>query len=115
MAKPEEKKPLALREKKFKGYTAKEFKNISDEELQRILPASIRRRMKRGLGRNLEHILKKCEKIEKAGLKGEKVIRTHCRNAFVLPKMLGHTFGVYNGIEFLEFSADIDKIGCYFG
>ena len=41
------------------------------------------------------------------------VIKTHCRDMIVLPNMVGYTFGIYNGQEFVEVTIQPEMIGCY--
>lgn len=42
-----------------------------------------------------DHILKKIEKLNSKGKKG--VIKTWSRSSMIVPPMIGHTIGVYNG------------------
>jgi len=42
-----------------------------------------------------DHILKKIEKFNSKGKKG--VIKTWSRSSMIVPPMIGHTIGVYNG------------------
>lgn len=46
-----------------------------------------------------DHLLKKVEKLNSQGQK--KVITTWSRSSTILPMMIGHTFAVYNGREFI--------------
>ena len=56
-------------------------------------------------------------KLNKEGSKDGRpvVIRTHCRDMIVLPEMVGTTFGIYNGQNFVEVTIEPEMIGCYFG
>ena len=55
-----------------------------------------------------ERLLKKIEgkKPEQAGL-----IKTWARDSQISPEMLGHTFGVHNGKDFIEVKVSEDMIG----
>ena len=44
-----------------------------------------------------EHLMKKIEKLNETGQK--QVIKTWSRSSVVMPPMIGHTIGVYNGRE----------------
>lgn len=43
------------------------------------------------------------------------VIKTWARNSEVSPEMVGYTFGVYNGKEFIEVKISEDMIGHHLG
>ena len=53
-------------------------------------------------------------KLQKQDKKGGKpvVVRTHCRDMIVIPEMVGTTFGIYNGRDFVEvtFTPDVDVV-----
>ncbi|TSC74781.1 MAG: small subunit ribosomal protein S19 [Parcubacteria group bacterium Gr01-1014_30] len=49
------------------------------------------------------------EKIKKAR-QGE-IIKTWARSATITPEMIGYTFGVHNGKEFLQVKATEDMVG----
>ena len=42
-----------------------------------------------------------------------KVIKTHLRNAIIMPAMVGGVVGIYNGKEFKEVEIKFDMIGRY--
>ncbi len=43
------------------------------------------------------------------------VIKTWARNSEISPEMVGYTFGVYNGKEFVEVKVSEDMIGHHLG
>jgi small subunit ribosomal protein S19 len=43
------------------------------------------------------------------------VIKTHVRDMIILPVMVGLTFAVYNGKEYVSFTVSPDMIGHYLG
>ena len=55
--------------------------------------------------------------MKKEGTKGGKplVVKTHCRDMVVIPEMVGTTFGIYNGRDFVEVTITPEMIGHYFG
>ena len=83
----------------FKGKTLKEMQELNNDEFAKVLTARNRRTFKRGFDKPL---MKKVDKVlaEKAKGKEPKVIRTHKREAIILPKMVGLKFAVYNGHSF---------------
>lgn len=101
---------------KFRGYTLEELQAMSLEEVIELLPSRQRRSLKRGFLPRQEKVLAKMEKVDIENNNGRpEVIKTHCRDLIVLPNMVGYTFGIYNGREFVEVTIKPEMIGCYFG
>ena len=95
---------LARKIFKYRGYTIEELKEMSLEEFIELLPARQRRSLKRGFLPRQQSVLDKMRKLQKLDKKGGKpvVVRTHCRDMIVIPEMVGTTFGIYNGRDFVE-------------
>jgi small subunit ribosomal protein S19 len=107
---------LARKIFKFRGYTLEELQAMSLEEVIELLPSRQRRSLKRGFLPRQEKVLAKMEKVDIENNNGRpEVIKTHCRDMIVLPNMVGYTFGIYNGREFVEVTIKPEMIGCYFG
>ena len=101
---------------KYRGYTLEELQAMSLEEVIELLPSRQRRSLKRGFLPRQEKVLAKMEKVDIENNNGRpEVIKTHCRDMIVLPNMVGYTFGIYNGREFVEVTIKPEMIGCYFG
>lgn len=102
---------------KFRGYTLEELQEMSLDEVIELLPSRQRRSLKRGFLPTQEKVLEKIEKVKNTENKSGKpiVIKTHCRDMIVLPNMVGLTFGIYNGQDFVEVTIQPEMIGCYFG
>ena len=101
---------------KFRGYTLEELQEMSLDEVIELLPSRQRRSLKRGFLPRQEKVLAKMEKVDIENNDGRpEVIKTHCRDMIVLPNMVGYTFGIYNGKEFVEVTIKPEMIGCYFG
>ena len=102
---------------KFRGYTLEELQDMSLDEIADLLPSRQRRSLKRGFLPRQEKVLEKMEKVK--NIKNDSgrpiVIKTHCRDMIILPNMVGLTFGIYNGKEFVEVTIKPEMIGCYFG
>ena len=90
---------------------------MSLDEVIELLPSRQRRSLKRGFLPRQEKVLDKMEKVK--DMKNDSgrpiVIKTHCRDMIVLPNMVGYTFGIYNGQDFVEVTIQPEMIGCYFG
>ena len=102
---------------KYRGYTIEELKEMSLEEFIELLPARQRRSLKRGFLPRQQSVLDKMRKLQKQDKKGGKpvVVRTHCRDMIVIPEMVGTTFGIYDGQNFVEVTIAPEMIGHYFG
>ena len=98
---------------KYQGLTLEELQDLSLDELVEILPSRQRRSLKRGFLPRQQTVLDKFRKLKKheENKKGGKPIVP----IFVLPEMVGTTFGIYNGHEFKEVTFTPEMIGCYFG
>ncbi|MDR3223045.1 MAG: 30S ribosomal protein S19 [Methanobrevibacter sp.] len=102
---------------KYKGYELEELQKMSLEDLAKLLPARQRRSLKRGFLSRQQNVIDKMRKLNKNEKKDGKpvVIKTHCRDMIVLPEMIGTTFGIYNGKEFVQVTFTPEMIGSYFG
>ena len=102
---------------KYRGYTLEELQNMSLEDFIQLLPARQRRSLKWGFLPRQQIVLDKMRKLNEEGKKDGRpvVIRTHCRDMIVLPEMVGTTFGIYDGHNFVEVTIMPEMIGCYFG
>jgi small subunit ribosomal protein S19 len=56
-----------------------------------------------------DHLLKKVEAMNKAGLK--KPIKTWSRRSMVIPEFVGHTFLVHNGKDFISVFVTENMVG----
>jgi small subunit ribosomal protein S19 len=108
---------LARKIFKYRGYTIEELKEMSLDEFIELLPARQRRSLKRGFLPRQQIVLDKMRKLNKEGTKDGRpvVIRTHCRDMIVIPEMVGTTFGIYDGQNFVEVTIAPEMIGHYFG
>lgn len=102
---------------KYKGYTLEELQEMSLEEVMKLYPARQRRSLKRGFLPRQQKVLDKMRKLNKEGTKDGRpvVVRTHCRDMIVLPEMVGTTFAIYDGHNFVEVKITPEMLGHYFG
>ncbi|MCD6589812.1 30S ribosomal protein S19 [Candidatus Woesearchaeota archaeon] len=91
------------KEFRYRGYTLEELQKMSLEELAQIYPAKFRRHVKRGLTHEEKKVL---EKLRKKG-----VAKTHAREMFILPEMVGKVVMVHNGKEFVRVEIKPDMLG----
>jgi small subunit ribosomal protein S19 len=85
---------MAIKEFKWQGKTEEEIKLMDLKEFMAIIPARRRRSLKRGFTDAQKKLMVKIER-------GDKNIKTHCRNMIILPQMLGMTLRVYNGKDYV--------------
>jgi small subunit ribosomal protein S19 len=92
----------------YRGYTVAKLKKMKLEDLAQLMVARQRRKIKRAFRSEEEQLL---EEINA----GKEEIRTHRRDAIVLPIMVGKKIGVHNGrgFEFIEIKPEM--IGHYLG
>ena len=102
---------------KYKGYTLEELQEMSLEEVMKLYPARQRRSLKRGFLPRQQKVLDKMRKLNREGTKDGRpvVVRTHCRDMIVIPEMVGTTFGIYDGHNFVEVKIEPEMLGHYFG
>ena len=100
----------------YKGYTLKELHQLSMDDFIKILPSRQRRSLLRGLSDDKKKLIEKSRDAKNKNGGGEKIaIRTHCRDAIILPEMVGITVLVHNGKEFAPVEITAEKIGHVLG
>jgi len=94
----------------WKGITEEEIEKVSFEDFLKIVGSRERRTLLR-LKSNppLKKLMDKVKQIKEKNPK--KMIKTHVREAVILPQWYGLTFGVYNGKEYKRVEITIQKIG----
>ena len=113
------KRSRKLRRYTLRGKEIEELCTLKDDNLWELMRARVQRKMRRCGGIKGKY-LKLVEKVKasKLNLKpGErpKTIKTHLRNAIIVPEMFGGIVGCYSGKEFKEFEVKFDMIGRYVG
>lgn len=103
-----------VKEFTFKGKTLKELQELSNEEFAKLLKSRRRRTIMHGLDKPLAKRIEKALKEKQAG-KEPKAIRTHRRDAIIMPNFIGLKFAVYNGHEFIPMDAKEEMLGHAFG
>lgn len=107
---------MVKKEFAFHGKTLEELKSMNLEDFVKILPSRQRRSVIRMLaGKEDDERLKLYKKIKKELKKGEKTVKTHCREFVILPEMVGMTFSIHNGKEFKSIEIRDKMIGHVLG
>ncbi|MBN2121443.1 ribosomal protein S19 family protein [Candidatus Micrarchaeota archaeon] len=94
----------------FRGMDESSFEGMGMDEFLAHLTSRERRTLRR-LNQNprLKQLIETVRKVKKENPK--KMIKTHIREAVILPEWLGLTFGVYNGKEFKRVEITIKHLG----
>jgi small subunit ribosomal protein S19 len=90
----------------FRGKSAEELQALDAEQALPLLTSRARRAVKRGATR-YKKLLEKAKRSRTAGKK----IRTHLRDAVILPEMLGMMVAIHNGKEFIDVEIKPEMIG----
>ena len=98
------------REFTFRGKTLEELKALSLEEFARIASARARRSIRRGFNAETTTFFERM-----ASSPSEETVRTHCRDALVLPAHVGRKVAIHTGKEFKEVEIRPEMIGHYYG
>ena len=98
------------REFSYRGKSLEELKALSLEELAKVLGARARRSIRRGFNDETSRFLARMSSTP-----AEKTVRTHCRDALILPAHVGRKVAIHNGKEFKELEVRPEMIGHYYG
>lgn len=75
---------------------------LGTKQLRELFHARARRKFNRGLNQNQKGLVKKLRKSKREAAVGDKpeAIKTHLRDAIIVPEMIGSIVGVHNGKGF---------------
>ena len=99
----------------YRGYTLEQLQTMSMDEFIHLLPSRQRRSLRRGLTQEQIKLLEKIREVKKNQEPEKAVIKTHARDAVVLPEMVGLTMLVHNGKDFVSVKVTPEMIGHYLG
>ncbi len=92
----------------FRGKAQADVADISPSTYLPLIKSKMRRSIKRN-GLSYKQLIAKVEKRKK--MSSTKAIRTHVREAVILPSWLGMRFEVHNGKEFLPVYIGVNMLG----
>ena len=113
MAKARKTKRVEARRKReftYRGRTLEELKAMNLPDLAAILTARARRSIRRGFNAETTRFFERMREAPDG-----KTVRTHCRDALVLPEHVGRKVAVHSGKEFKEIEVRPEMIGHYYG
>ena len=99
----------------YRGYTLEQLQTMSMDEFIHLLPSRQRRSLRRGLTQGQIKLLEKVREVKQSQEPEKTAIKTHARNAIVLPEMVGLTIMVHRGKEFVSVEIKPEMIGHYLG
>lgn len=94
----------------FKGMTSDLVEKLGEKDFDRLITSRARRTKRRNFLRYRALV----EKVSKTGKSG-KPIRTHVREAVILPQWIGVKFAVHNGKEFQPVNVTAGMVGYRLG
>lgn len=100
---------------KYRGKTKADLEGMSLDDSLKLMTSRARRSIKRSSSKNFRYkqLVKKIAKIRAAN--PSKVIKTHVRDAVIVPSWLGLTFGIHDGKAFKNIVITLDKLGYRLG
>lgn len=105
---------MAKKLESFYGNNEDELKKMSIEEFAKIVRSRTRRALVRLVEKNnnpeYRKLIEKVRKLKQEN-KLNKPVRTHVRDAVIIPEWLGLKFSVHNGKEWNDVEITIDKLG----
>jgi small subunit ribosomal protein S19 len=101
---------------KYRGKGKEELLQLSQDDALSLLTSRARRALKRAQSNKNIAVKKLMKKVAAIKAKNPaKVIKTHVREAVIIPDWLGLTFGVHNGKEWKTVVVTVDKLGYRLG
>jgi small subunit ribosomal protein S19 len=92
----------------YRGMTPSEISGLSDQDYLKMLKS----RQRRSVIRNALKYRMLSEKIAEQKKSGSsKPVKTHTREAVILPSWIGMTINVYNGKEFQQLTISANMLG----
>ncbi|MEM1620241.1 MAG: 30S ribosomal protein S19 [Fervidicoccaceae archaeon] len=100
--------PVEWRRFRYRGKSLEELLTMPMDDLVKLLPSRQRRSLLRGFTPAQVKLL---QNLRKAKKRGKAVVKTHARDAIILPEFVGMTVAVYNGKEFVHVKIVPEMIG----
>ncbi len=98
----------------WKGYDEDSIKDLGFDDFIKLTSSRNRRTLERvKYNPRLKKLMSKARNAIEEGNSG--MIKTHVREAIILPSWVGLTFGVYNGKEFKKVDITVKKVGMRLG
>ncbi|MDE1855628.1 MAG: 30S ribosomal protein S19 [Candidatus Micrarchaeota archaeon] len=90
----------------WRGMTIEELQKLDVAQFSKLLKSRQRRTIKR-MGMDYKRLIARVEAARKKG----KVVKTHIREAIILPSWVGMNFAIHNGKEFKQTEIRPEMLG----
>jgi len=101
---------MVMKKDAWKGTTEDDIEKLSFEDFLKMVGSRERRTLKRVKSNpQLRKLMETAREVKAKNPK--KMIKTHVREAVILPEWVGLTFGVYNGKEFKKVDITVKAVG----
>jgi small subunit ribosomal protein S19 len=101
---------------KYRGKEREALSTLTAEEFLPLLTSRARRALRRAASNKNMVVRKFMRKVSAIKAKNpSKVIKTHVREAVIVPEWIGLTFAVHNGKEWKNILVSVDKLGYRLG
>eukprot|EP00343_Euplotes_focardii_P002970 CAMPEP_0205804918 /NCGR_PEP_ID=MMETSP0205-20121125/7966_1 /ASSEMBLY_ACC=CAM_ASM_000278 /TAXON_ID=36767 /ORGANISM="Euplotes focardii, Strain TN1" /LENGTH=151 /DNA_ID=CAMNT_0053075265 /DNA_START=32 /DNA_END=487 /DNA_ORIENTATION=- len=107
----------SFKKQMYRGIEIYDLVEMKLPNIVKLLGSRQRRRYARGMAKKYDTLLKKVQNAVANQVEGEKQqsVKTHLRNAIILPQMVGSVIEVYRGNSFVPVEIKCDMIGHYLG
>ena len=107
------KKPF--RKQVYRGIELDKLLDMNVQQVVNLMCSRQQRRFKHGISGKYERLTKKLRAAKKAAQAGEKPkgVKTHLRNAIIVPEMCGSVVSCYGGKYWNDIEVKADMIGHY--
>ena len=111
----EQTKKKPFKKQVYRGVELDKLLDMNMEQVVKLMRSRAQRRFKHGLSGKYERLIKKLRIAKKNTIPGEKPkgVKTHLRNAIIVPEMCGSVVDVYGGKYWNAVEVKADMIGHY--
>ena len=111
----EQTKKKPFKKQVYRGVELDKLLDMNMEQVVKLMRSRAQRRFKHGLSGKYERLIKKLRIAKKNTVPGEKPkgVKTHLRNAIIVPEMCGSVVDVYGGKYWNAVEVKADMIGHY--
>lgn len=91
----------------YKGKTSEDLQKMTLEEFSKLIKSRPRRAIKR-MSASYKALITLADEAKKSG---NKKVRTHTREAVIIPSWIGMTFSVYDGKSYKDVPITVEIVG----
>ena len=108
---PPKKKPF--KKQIYRGIELDKLLEMSQESVVKLMKSRAQRRFRHGMHGKYDRLIKKLREAKKKAVPGEKPpgVKTHLRNAIIVPEMCGSVVDVYGGKYWNPVEVKAEMIG----